>query len=354
MTPGRIFPRVSSQWGVLVASALVLVGCTTGSGSNSGTVATPAAVAACAITDTGGVDDRTINQSAWDGFLRAQTDLGVQVSYLVSTTAADYAPNLQQAIATGCDVIVTIGSMMADATAAAARANPDIDFVAIDATVPDAPANLRPVRFDVAPPSFLAGYLAAATSTTGVVATWGGIDLPPVRELMDGFRSGVTYYNQQHNADVVLLGWDGAQGVFVNSFGDPDAGALVSADLVRQGADVFFPVAGASGLGAGTAITNAGRGSLIWVDTDGYHTTDFAPLIMTSVLKNADLVAYDAIRHVASGTFIGGQATASLANGGVGLAPFHDFEDDIPASLQADLATLTDDLIAGRLQVTTP
>ena len=117
---------------------------------------------------------------------------------------------------------------------------------------------------------------------------------------------------------------------------------------------MFFPVAGASGLGAGTAITNAGRGSLIWVDTDGYHTTDFAPLIMTSVLKNADLVAYDAIRHVASGTFIGGQATASLANGGVGLAPFHDFEDDIPASLQADLATLTDDLIAGRLQVTTP
>ena len=341
-----------SVFAIVATSTTLVSGCTADTSSQPMPAATSPAtsgVRACAITDTGGIDDRTLNQSTWEGFQRAQSNFDAEVSYLISTTAADYAPNLQESIDSGCDLIISVGSMMAEATAQAARAHPDIDFVAIDATVLAPPANLRPVSFDVAPPSFLAGYLAAATSTTGVVATWGGIDLPPVRALMAGFRAGVAYFNQQHAAAVAVLGWDGTQGVFVGSFGDPVAGGVVSADMVREGADVIFPVAGASGLGAGDALRNAGRGALIWVDTDGYHTTEFGPLIVTSVLKNADKVAYDAIADVVSGTFTGGQATASLANAGVGLAPFHDFEDDVPPVVRADLATLTEDLIAGRV-----
>ena len=142
--------------------------------------------------------------------------------------------------------------------------------------------------------------------------------------------------------------------MFVDSFADPVAGEVVSASQISQGADVLFPVAGASGLGAGVAIQNSGRGALIWVDTDGYRTTDFGPVIMTSVLKNADRVAFTAIADVAAGTFSGGQVTATLANGGVGLAPFHDFDDDISAAVRAELTTLTDELNAGRVRVSGP
>jgi len=346
-----------NTWALVTAIVTVAVGvsgCAANTTSQTATAPDRAAVRACAITDTGNIDDRTINQSTWEGFQRAQTELGVDISYLISATQAEYVHNLAQSVASGCDVIITVGAMMAEATATTARAHPEVDFVAIDAQVSDPPNNLRPVSFDVGPPSFLAGYLAATTSTTGTVGTWGGIDLPPVRALMEGFRAGVAHYNAGHDASVQVLGWDGTQGVFVDSFADPVAGEVVAASQISQGADVLFPVAGASGLGAGVAIQNSGRGALIWVDTDGYRTTDFGPVIMTSVLKNADRVAFTAIADVAAGTFSGGQVTATLANGGVGLAPFHDFDDDISAAVRAELTTLTDELNAGRVRVSGP
>jgi basic membrane protein A len=304
---------------------------------------------ACQITDTGGIDDRSFNQTVWDGFLRAESELGIEVKYLESTSESDYDPNIQAFIDEGCDVIVTVGFLLGEATERFAVANPDQAFGIIDYAYETSYANLQGMVFDTDQAGFLAGYVAAAMTETGIVGTWGGINIPPVSVFMDGYLAGVNHHNSVKGTSVEVLGWNGSDGVFIGSFESQDLGNSATADMLQNGADIILPVAGPAGLGAATAIQDFGSGLMIWVDTDGYFSTDFGPLTLTSVEKKMDNATFDLIRSVKDGTFSGGLYVGTLANDGVGISPFHDFDAAVPADVKTELEELRAAIIAGQL-----
>jgi basic membrane protein A len=211
------------------------------------------------------------------------------------------------------------------------------------------------MQFDTAQAAFLAGYLAAGYSKTGKVATYGGLKIPPVTIFMDGFAGGVAYYNQKHpGKNVQVLGWDVAKqdGLFANSFTSSAAGKSLSDTLHAQGADVIMPVAGGTGLGT-TQDAAAGKFTSIWVDTDGCVSTDNCAGLLTSVQKNiADAVSAAVIRGAKGQSLAVSDGTiGTLANNGVAIAPFHQFDSKIDPALKAEVAQLKQDIISGTVKV---
>ncbi len=150
------------------------------------------------VTDTGGIDDRSFNASAWRGLQQAQTDLGIQIQYLASSNQSDYAPNIQQFVTKKADLIVTVGFLMGDDTAAAAKANPDQEFAIVDYAYSPALPNVLALTYKTDEAAFLAGYLAAGMTKTGKVGAFGGMNIPTVTIFMNGFAAGVRYYDQKN------------------------------------------------------------------------------------------------------------------------------------------------------------
>ena len=316
-------------------------------------------IKACMVSDSGGFDDKSFNQTSLAGLTRAGQQLGIQTAKVESSSDADYATNVSSLLTAKCTMIVGVGFKLGDAISAAAKANPTVDFALVDDSPQGAPSNLQPLEFNTAQSSFLAGYLAAAMSKTGKVGTFGGMNIPTVTVFMDGFAQGVDYYNQQKGKSVQVLGWDAKKqdGQFVpgnNPFGNVSGGQTVAKGLVSQGADILFPVAGGAGVGAlQTASDSAGKVSAIWVDTDGYVSVpQFKSVIMTSVYKGMDNAVFASIKSATDGTFSGKAYIGTLANGGTGLAPFHDFDAKIPASVKSDLDAIKADIISGKITIT--
>jgi basic membrane protein A and related proteins len=303
----------------------------------------------CQVTDTGGIDDRSFNQTVWAGFQRAEGELGVDIRNLESTSESDYEPHINTFIEQECDLIVTVGFLLGDATEAAAQANTDVNFAIVDYAYETEYDNLLGLVFATDQAAFLAGYVAAGMTETNAVGTWGGVQIPPVTAFMDGYLAGVRYYNQENGTDVEVLGWDGESGVFTNDFEAQDLGANVTSDLLQNGADIIMPVAGPAGLGTATAIDSFGSGKMIWVDTDGYESTTFGSIILTSVMKRMDNAVYDAISQSLDGNFAGGTYVGTLENDGVGIAPFHDFDGDVPQELKDALEAIRQGIIDGSI-----
>ena len=304
------------------------------------------------VTDLGGIDDKSFNQTAWKGVLDAMKKLPVDGVFLESQQQTDYEKNLNEFISQGKDLIITVGFLLGDATRQAAEANPDQKFAIVD--YPSEAPNIRGLLFNVAEPSFLAGYLAAGMSETGVVCTYGGINIPPVVEFMKAFQKGVEYYNAQKGADVSLLGWDNAtqDGAFTGNFESTDDGRRFAENFFDEGCDVIFPVAGPVGLGSAAAAKDRGL-MMIGVDTDQYVSApEFGEVFVSSVLKNMDKAVYDTIKSLTRGAFKGGENyIGTLKNGGVGLASFHDYEDKVPDDLKAELEEITNMIASGELTV---
>jgi basic membrane protein A and related proteins len=303
----------------------------------------------CQVTDTGGIDDRSFNQTVWAGFQRAEDELGIEIRNLESTSESDYEPHINTFIEQDCDLIVTVGFLLGDATEAAATANTDVNFGIVDYAYETDYDNLLGMVFATDEGAFLAGYVAAGMTETNAVGTWGGVQIPPVTAFMDGYLAGVRYYNQENGTDVEVLGWDGESGVFTNDFEAQDLGANVTSDLLQNGADIIMPVAGPAGLGTATAIDSFGSGKMIWVDTDGYESTTFGSIILTSVMKRMDNAVYEAIQQTLDGNFTGGTYVGTLENEGVGIAPFHDFDADVPQELKDALDEIRQGIIDGSI-----
>jgi basic membrane protein A len=163
---------------------------------------------ACMVSDAGGFDDKSFNQTAYKGLQDAVTQLGVTQAKVESNSDADYAKNITAMLGQHCKTIVTVGFKLGDATKAAAKKNKDVDFTIVDYIDKDIKAsdNIRPLVFDTAQAAFLGGYLAAGMTKTGVVGTWGGDKFSTVTIFMDGFSEGIDYYNKQKNKNVKLVG----------------------------------------------------------------------------------------------------------------------------------------------------
>lgn len=310
---------------------------------------------ACMVTDEGGVDDRSFNQSAWEGMQTAEeTGPVTDTTVVESNAAADYEPNVSSMVAQDCGIIVTVGFLLADTTAEQAQANPDERFAIVDFIYEEPIDNVKPLVFNTHEAAFLAGYLAAGYTSTGTVATWGGQQIPTVTIFMDGFYDGVMHYNEQNDANVEVLGWDkeAQDGQFVGDFSDTALALQISENLINAGADILLPVAGPLGEQAAIAARDAGETSVIWVDTDGYVSApDYQELFLTSVMKGISVSVEESVTSTAQGEFSNEPFIGTLENDGVGIAPYHDFEDDISQELKDEVDALREQIISGELVV---
>lgn len=333
------------------------------------TMAPAEPVLACMVSDQAGIDDKSFNETAWRGMLQAEAELGADVEFLESQDATDYRVNIDAFVAQGCDLIVTVGFLLADDTGAAAADNPDASFAIIDFPVfPDAPwldadgnmvPNVRGLTYQTDEAAFLAGYLAAGVSQTGVIGTFGGINIPPVTVFMEGFRNGAAYYDTVKGTETTVLGWDGADGLFTDNFTSLDDGRSFGQNLLDEGADVILPVAGPVGLGTGQAILDfnsaGGSAMMVGVDTDMFFSApEFEDILLTSILKNMDASVFNTINNIINLGSLGNQYLGTIANGGVAIAPFHNFEAAVGAELAAEITDLQAGIADGSISVGFP
>jgi basic membrane protein A len=355
----------------LGASALVLAGCAAAPEQSENPSASaggeePASdFVPCMVSDAGGFDDNSFNELGLTGLQKAADELGVEPITVESADESAYAPNITNLVDQGCNLVVTVGFLLAEATIEAANANPDVNFAIIDDQLdadqdgaPDVD-NGKPIVFDTAQAAFLAGYASASYSKTGVVGTFGGIQIPPVTIFMDGFYDGVQYFNEETGGDVQVVGWDKKNGSFTGGFAAGTEARQAAQTLIDQNADVILPVGGPIYTSAAEAIRDANEGgaeiALIGVDADVYETDpSVAELLLTSIRKQVDAGVYEVTMAAAAGNFDNSLFVGTLENEGVGIAPFHDFEDKVDPELQGKLDELRDMIIAGDIVVESP
>lgn len=329
--------------------------------SGSQTSSGGATLNACMVLDTGGIDDHSFNETSYAGMTEAHAaHPNIKISYIPSNSGNDYTPNLNTEVSKGCDPIIAVGGLMATNVKQAAQSNPKVHFAEVDN--PSEAPNMYGMQFNTAQGAFLGGILAAGMSKTGAVGTWGGAKIGPVTIYMDGFWEGVQYYNKINHKNVKVIGWNEKNqsgGTFVpgnNPFGDPNDGKSISQAQINQGADVLFPVAGGSGLGAGAAAAaSGGKVNVIWVDTDGCESAaQYCKYFISSVTKGLAQAVSAYLNQASTGTFPSGNYIGTLANGGTGLAPYHQFQSKVPAALTTMINQAKADIISGKIKITSP
>ena len=343
--------------------ALAIAGCasapTTTAAKSGGSAA--ANFKACMVSDAGGFEDKSFNQSGAEGLDKAKKDLGVKEVKVESTASTDFTPNIDSLVQQDCNLIIAVGFSLEAATHAAAVANPTMNFALVDQafvganSAPITLKNAKPLLFNTQEAAFLAGYVAAGMSKTGTVATFGGMQLPSVTIFMDGFSDGVTQYNTDAGTKVKVLGWDkkAQTGSFTGDFDNQANGQNLAKGFIDQGADIIMPVAGPVGRGAAAAAKAAGNTMIIGVDKDWFESApEYSDIVLTSVIKQIGTSVYDTVKQSVDGKFVADPYVGTLKNAGVDLAPFHSFDSKVPAELKKKVADLKAAIISGDLKIT--
>jgi basic membrane protein A len=313
-------------------------------------------VSACFVTDDAGVDDRSFNASGWQGVQDAVASGAVNPDpiLLESTSESDYQPHVETCLDQGAEHIVTSGFKLGPTTETFAAANSDVQFTIID--FPSNGPNVAGTEFQTDEAAFAAGYLAAGMTQTGVVATYGGANIPTVSIFMDGLARGVAHHNEVKGTDVQVLGWDvdAQDGTFTGVFdpADPIVRATCESQL-DENADIILPVGGAINLPCGTAIQDRGiDGALIGVDADAFEAmpAEFQDLWMVTILKGLASGVTTSIEAHASGEPLGGSSyVGTLENDGVGLSDYHSWAERVPEELDAEVQQVLADIESGTI-----
>ena len=309
---------------------------------------------ACAVSDEGSWNDKSFNEAAYGGLLKAEEELGIDTDDAESQSTDDFEPNLEAMVAANCDIIFAVGFNLIEAVNAAAVSNPDSNYVTIDGYVEDpSTTNLKPVQYAMDQSSYLAGYLAAAYSTTKVLGTYGGLDIEAVTVFMDGFYYGAKAYEEETGTPVTVLGWNEDKvGQFTDGFGDAAGAKSISQGFISQDADVIYPVAGGLFSATSEAINESGKDIVfIGVDKDIAVTSpEYADQVLTSVEKRMTDAVYDIIAELVDGEeFDATPYVGTLENGGTALSDFGTFDDKIDADTKTRLDEITADIIAGTI-----
>lgn len=301
------------------------------------------------VTDVGEIDDKSFNQSAWEGVQQAADDLGAQTDYIETRDATDYGANIALFADNGYDVIVTVGFALQQATLEASQTYPDVDFIGVDQFIgPEAgegwegewpPTNVAGLIFPEDQSGFMAGALAGMLTESNTIAAVLGTDLvPPVVAFKEGYEAGARYVNE----DVEIISTYHPGGLDV-AFTDPEWGASTAAQAVDQGADVIFGAGGKTGNGALIEVASHEGVYCIGVDTDQWLTVPEAhPCLVTSAMKLITPGVAELVQASNEGNFPTGNYV-----GEVGLAPFHDFEDDISQDAKDQLEEIKSGLESG-------
>jgi basic membrane protein A len=343
-----MFKKLSILLVAVLIVSMVLTACSSGGGKKKIGL----------VTDVGGVNDKSFNQSAWAGVQKAADEFGWEAKYIESKQPTDYEKNIDQFATEKYDVIVTVGFMMGDATAVKAKQYPKIKFAIIDNsyfptkdsvacgdTVKDCYAdgglkNVTSLMFQEDQVGFLAGVLAAGMSKTGTVCSVAGMEIPPVQRFVIGYQNGVKWMKP----DATALN------VYIPSFIDPAKGKETGLSMIGQGCDVIFGVGGNTGNGGLQAAKENGL-MAIGVDVDQYNTyAEVKDALLSSAAKNVDVAVYEFLKTIKEGKFKAGAVTANLKNGGVGLAPYHDWDSKVTAEVKAKIEEATKGLKDGSIQ----
>ncbi|HWB89255.1 MAG TPA: BMP family ABC transporter substrate-binding protein [Acidimicrobiia bacterium] len=375
--------RYSRYLAVFAALGLVLAACspadeggdtTTTGGAETTTTGAPAttttggdgttttggdveAVVACLVTDLAGVDDRSFNAAAWQGVQDAVAAgfAAEDPILLESDDEADYQPNIDQCISQGATHIVTVGFQLGDATATNAAANPDINWTIVDFGYDPDIDNVRELVYQTDEAAFAAGYLAAGVSQSGIIGTYGGLNIPTVAIFLDGLARGVAHYNEVKGTDVQVLGWDveAQDGTFTGTFDPADPVVRATCEsLLDEGADIILPVGGAINLPCGTAIQDRGlEAALIGVDQDAFDAAppEYQDLWLTTIEKAIALQVTRSLEDHANGGWTAGGEVGNLSNQGVGLAEYHSWADRVPEELDAEVQQILADIASGAI-----
>ena len=314
-------------------------------------------VKACFVTDLAGVDDRSFNAEGWRGVQDAEAAGFVEADpiLLESDVAEDYQPNIDQCLSQGSQHIVTNGFALGDATKLNAEANPDVTFTIIDFGYdPDIP-NVRELVYQTDEAAFAAGYLAAGVSKSGIIGTYGGVNIPTVSIFLDGLSRGVAHYNELKGTDVRVIGWDieAQDGSFTGTFdpADPAVRALCES-ILDEGADIILPVGGAINLPCGTAILDRGiEAALIGVDADAFEAMppEYQDLWLVTIEKGLAVQVTRSLQDHAEGNWTPGGTVGNLANDAVGLSEYHSWADRVPAELDAEVQQILADIKDGTI-----
>ena len=324
---------------IAAVSALAFTGCAP---------ATPSVdYKACAVSDEGSWNDKSFNESVYDGLTKAKDELGVEIADAESNSAEDFGPNLQAMVDAACDVTFAVGFNLVAAVNEAAKANPDMHFVTIDGWS-EGNTNLKPVGYAMEQSSYLAGYAAAAYSTTKVIGTYGGMQIDAVTAFMDGFYYGAKAYEKETGTAVTVLGWDpvAKAGDFMGDFA-PNSGVskTIAATQIEAGADVIFPVGGDQFGAVSEALSEAGsNGVMIGVDKNIAVTSpEYADIVLTSVEKRMTAATFDIIKELSGGAEFSGDAyVGTLENDGTGLSDSSLISDELWTKLNELKAGIID------------
>jgi basic membrane protein A and related proteins len=353
MRPGRSSIRNAALVALLGG---VVVGCS-GAAAPSPTAEPVRKVGV--MIDSGSGQDKSFNEFALKGARQASAEAGLDFTYVTPQAASDYANTLEGMIAAeDPDLVITVGFRMGDATARSARSHPDVRFAIVDneyspgsgcaETVKDCYteegglSTVTSLMFAEDQVAYLAGTLAGCMTETGTVATVAGVKIPPVVRFVTGFENGARAYRP----DVVTLHQ------YIPDFNDPDTGKTVAQGFINSGADIVFGAGGNTGNGGLLAALEAGV-MAIGVDVDQYLTyPEVGKVLLTSAAKNVDVAAAAAVRDFADGKLDGGVRVYTLANGAIGLAPYHAWDAKIPAACKdavkaAEAAVIADPTITG-------
>lgn len=330
--------------------------CTVYAGDDSPESADPISSASkkiCQITDVGGLQDNAINQNVHRGVISGAERYGWDIEVIETLGYQNLSQYIETAIEAGCDLIITIYSDMGAIAQTFAVDHPQINFLMLDYFSQALPENARAQIYNADQAAFLAGYISASLTETGVVGTFGGVSYPSVTAFMIGFEQGVQYHNAQRGTDVRVVGWDTSlnQGLFIGEFCCFEEGLDLTTDLISQGADIILPVAGPfPGFGALEAARANPGVHIIGVDFDWSGTIpEVSDRVITSVEKRYNVSVLNALADIESESDFGGLYFGTLESGDVGLSPFYGFDSRVSQRLRTELAKIRLEVISGRI-----
>jgi basic membrane protein A len=332
--------------------ATIVAGCTQDTTTDGGDEEPRSDVKAAMVTDVGGLGDKSFNDLSYEGLTRAEEDFGVTIKVLESREITDYESNINLLVQEGYSPIFAVGFLMTDTVVKLAPENPDVMFGGIDEFFDPTISNVRGLNFNEHEASYLAGVLAAQVTKdtaidprindANVIGFVGGMDVPLIKKFEAGFTAGAKSVDP--NVQVIPL--------YAGNFTDQAKGKELGLSLIDQDADVIFAAAGAVGLGTIQACQE--RGALfIGVDADQFETVPGSgDVMLTSVVKRVDVAVYETVKSVVEGTFAGGENVFfGLKEGGMDLAPYHDFEDKVPQAIKDTVEEAKQAIIDGSITV---
>ena len=287
------------------------------------------------VTDVGGVEDQSFNQSAWEGLQRAKEDFGVEINYLSSAADSDYAPNIETFVDEEYDLIISVGYLLADATRAAAEANEDVKFAIIDDSTCADLENVTCLTFKQEQASYLVGYVAGLMTEKNNI----GLVLGMASDNMNLFGYGYCAGAIDANPEITI------QQGNANSFGDPAMGSTLTTNFVTNGADIVFHAAGATGTGV---ISECQAKCIMAIGVDSDQSYLAPDTVITSALKRVDNAVYATVGELVDGTLEGGIAVFDITNEGVGIAETTDL---LPDEVVEAVAEVEEKILSGEIVV---